>query len=213
MAKDKVQSRSKLRGQLLTVCFPCNLLSVSNHFRKWIYLFIWSPVSPQVSHDCFISLVWGNTHTSMQWHKFYPMHLPRTLAACQKGLILQDLLQLPPHTAPWPESQQKSKPSHSHWVKTFRGKFWVREQWPYRQARVSAGCWPPGQSRSSYRPLPPTRPCVSSGQGCQMRRRRVGAEPSLSAATLCKIISCIESVRAGFSISSGDGMAWGKNWC
>lgn len=47
----------------------------------------------------------------MQRHKFFPTHLPQTLAARQKGLILQDLLQLPSCMAPWLETQQKSKPS------------------------------------------------------------------------------------------------------
>lgn len=36
-----------------------------------------------------------------------PKHLPHMLAACQKGLIVQDLVQLPSHMAPWPETQQK----------------------------------------------------------------------------------------------------------
>lgn len=178
-------------------------------------------MSPQVLCNCFIWLIWVNTHTYMQWHKSYLMHLPHTLA-CQKDLILQEFCYHPI----W-HSVLKPKHAHSIRSKLSEESFRLSKSDPTTKPVSWQSCWLQEQPCSSTHPFLLTRPCVCCSQGCQMQGKRAEAEPSLSAATyhqshktapsactLHKIISYMQSatlVQAGFSTSWGGRLSWEKN--
>lgn len=66
LAKDKVQARGTTQSLFSITYWVFNIISENEHS------FTWSSVCPQVSYDCFISLIWGSIHASVQWPKLYP---------------------------------------------------------------------------------------------------------------------------------------------